>query len=202
MNALIPNIDEIKRHRDFLPMESIVIVANIPDSLAWRAQRFHRDDPLLINQVFGQNHSGCNVYFVAANVSPSWQGPKPPKKERIDSNPFLSADTDFRVSENAENGCARELGQMRQLVSDRVLPEPSLAVFTGGGLHFYWLLREPISPEQAEPRNLYIANKTGGDHIQNCNRLLRIAGTINYPKESKIKNGRVPLLSSIIKEAC
>lgn len=62
---------------------------------------------------------------------------------------------------------------------------PSMIVQTGGGLHVYWLLREPLAITTEEPRARdalrRLATAVGGDRsAAECARVLRVPGTFNY----------------------
>ncbi len=78
-------------------------------------------------------------------------------------------------------------------MSEQVPHTPSIIVNSGGGLHCYWLLREPEpvdTPERMERVETImrgIAARIGGD-IQNIASILRIPGTFN----NKIPNNPRP----------
>ena len=60
---------------------------------------------------------------------------------------------------------------------------PSMIVKSGGGIHLYWLLKEPAKQddiEDIEDINHRIADQLGGDH-NSCDaaRVLRVPGTKN-----------------------
>jgi hypothetical protein len=57
--------------------------------------------------------------------------------------------------------------------------EPSYIVDTGHGFHFYWLLKEPTSPADAEKIMREIARVLGGDHTYDAPRILRLPNTTN-----------------------
>lgn len=63
----------------------------------------------------------------------------------------------------------------------KALPTPSALVATGGGLHAYWVLREPIDPYAWDGAMLGIANAIKSDaSTRNPERILRVAGTKNW----------------------
>jgi len=63
---------------------------------------------------------------------------------------------------------------------------PSAVVFSGNGWHYYYLLDEyAYDVEKVEVANKTLADGLDGDSCHNCNRLLRIPGTINS------KNGTI-----------
>ena len=67
--------------------------------------------------------------------------------------------------------------------------KPSLFVKSGGGVHIYWLLKEPSRKEDVqkiENINRRIATSLGGD-LNSCDaaRILRIPGTVNHKYSHK-----------------
>lgn len=67
------------------------------------------------------------------------------------------------------------------------LPPPSAIVFSGGGLHVYWISKTPLTPEQWAPyagglRNLLLANAVKCDSglTTDIARILRVPGTFNH----------------------
>jgi hypothetical protein len=60
-------------------------------------------------------------------------------------------------------------------------PWPSIAVRSGGGLHAYWSLREPLTPAEARDACRRLAHRLGGDmRSTDAARILRPPGTINH----------------------
>jgi hypothetical protein len=61
---------------------------------------------------------------------------------------------------------------------------PSLVVWSGGGYHGYWLLREPAeAPEQLERAERVmqrLAERLDGDPVHDRSRILRVPGTHNH----------------------
>lgn len=60
-----------------------------------------------------------------------------------------------------------------------------MAVFTGGGVHVYWVLKEPYDPAEPDypryPRSLKaMAKRFGGDpKVTNLSRVLRVPGSVS-----------------------
>ncbi len=79
-------------------------------------------------------------------------------------------------------------------------PPPSVVVFSGGGYHPYWNLKEPTSDlRRVEASNLAISKALGGDNCHNIDRIMRLPGTVNLPNAKKKKAGRKPELARIVK---
>ncbi|MCR9093365.1 MAG: hypothetical protein NXI30_04040 [bacterium] len=111
-------------------------------------------------------------------------------KEHLQATQALWADIDF--SAKLAESTARDLIQAFPLV-------PSMEIYSGGGLHLYWLLQEPI--DLTDPANVRtfehtlkgIADVLRADRAAtDASRTMRLAGTINWPNEKKRAKGRVP----------
>ncbi len=77
--------------------------------------------------------------------------------------------------------------------------EPSMIVWSGGGLHAYWLLEEPIDISngeavlEVEASLKGLCDFLGADRAAtDASRVMRIPGTWNYPNAKKRAAGRVP----------
>jgi hypothetical protein len=62
----------------------------------------------------------------------------------------------------------------------RLRPPPQIVVDSGSGYHVYWLLREAADFESARMVMNEIAAQTGGDHVSDKARILRVPGTLNH----------------------
>ena len=67
------------------------------------------------------------------------------------------------------------------------LPRPSAIVFSGGGIHVYWISHTPLTPQEWQPfasglRNMLLANniKCDGGLTTDISRILRMPGTFNH----------------------
>ncbi len=99
---------------------------------------------------------------------------------------FLHADIDLADEET--------LSKIRDFA-----PKPTIIVFSGGGFHPLWKLREPSGEfDRVERINMGIASELGGDNCHNIDRLLRLPGTINVPNAKKRAAGRFPVLARVI----
>jgi hypothetical protein len=99
------------------------------------------------------------------------------KKEHIEEIPALWVDIDFK--DVPEDRARRQLEEFLFL--------PSAVVSTGGGLHVYWLLKEPATREEIEPFEKTLkrlAHTLGGDlRAAEAARVLRVPGTFNRKPE-------------------
>jgi hypothetical protein len=71
------------------------------------------------------------------------------------------------------------------------IPHPRLQVF--------FKLTGPVTPEQLEAVNEAMKTSLGGngDGVQNCDRVMRLAGTVSYPPPKKVARGYVPELTRL-----
>jgi hypothetical protein len=79
-------------------------------------------------------------------------------------------------------------GKLRTLEAIAALPtQPQVLVDSGGGHHAYWLLREPIPYVEARELMVDIADRVGGDRVQDAPRILRLPGTANWKREPHVE---------------
>lgn len=62
---------------------------------------------------------------------------------------------------------------------DQFLLPPSYIVFTGGGYHAYWRLREPVEVDEAENVLKALQLTFKSDNVSDAGRVLRVPGTLN-----------------------
>ena len=111
-------------------------------------------------------------------------------KENLSASRALWVDFDFKAEGDRE----------RFEEALRAFPmRESMIVFSGGGMHAYWLLEEPFDLA-AEADVLRFEHTLKGlcDHFgadrsaTDASRILRVPGTVNYPDARKRAYGRVP----------
>jgi hypothetical protein len=83
--------------------------------------------------------------------------------------------------------------------------KPSCIWDSGGGYQASFRLEKPqqvdgdiAKIEDIECYTRWLEKEFGSDNTHNADRILRLAGTINWPKQEKIDQGRQPALSTII----
>lgn len=173
---------------DKTSIETLPFAASDADSvLAWLKEK-------------GPNH---NLYF---SVNPTDRMmSKKAEKEDIKSLEYLHVDIDQRPGEEFEAELERALRITSSALPEGV-PKPTFVVHSGGGVHAYWKLREPMVIDgepskcsEAERYNIQIITEFGGDGPTfNIDRILRLPGTINRPDKKKKEKGRVTCLSSLV----
>lgn len=74
---------------------------------------------------------------------------------------------------------------------------PTLILFSGGGYQAFWRLREPVvvngNIEALESANKRVIADLDPEHPEtyNLDRIMRVAGTTNWPTKTKLERGRV-----------
>lgn len=87
---------------------------------------------------------------------------------------------------------------------ERFVPKPTALVFTGGGYQAFWDFGEPVSDHAVvKAINEQIAQRFDGDgrrgdRCHSVDHLMRLPGTINYPKPSKVAIGRREALAQVV----
>lgn len=134
-----------------------------------------------------RNREGCNVYV---GVNPR----KPATKGSAEDTDVAIAFWHFADLDKLE--AVDEAGRRM-----RPLP-PTMTVTTGTEPHrrphLYWRLDEPVGnmPEWTE-RQRGIASHFEGDAVINPSRIMRLAGTVNYPPQHKLARGYRMELTSL-----
>ena len=137
-----------------------------------------------------ENESGKNLYWTVNRVTPGCN--KKPKKSDIISARFAHVDIDPPKG----GGPFDKLMTQAELAA--LSTPPTLIIDSGGGLQAFWRLAGPATLDQVETLNRSLAARLGGDNCHNHDRLMRLAGTINYPNAKKHAAGRIPTLSEVI----
>lgn len=115
----------------------------------------------------------------------------------------LHVDVDPRAGEDFQKEQVRTLGVAQSPPAP--IPPPTIIIFSGGGHQAIWKLDKPVeingsesAARELELYNIFIELQMGGDHCHNVDRILRLPGTINWPKESKRKRGQQPALAELV----
>ena len=147
-----------------------------------------------------------NLYF-HVNATRGRRTSKPKKPDMAAFRAF-HVDIDPAAGEDFEE----ERQRIAAMLSDNLpegIPAPSVVIDSGGGFQAFWLLADPLpidKPSEAAPepwadgeaynRGLELAFRA--DSCHNCDRLMRLPGTVNLPNKKKASKGRVPTVARLL----
>ena len=103
-----------------------------------------------------------------------WAGVAPRPKVG-DSSPIL-----HRALWADFSGAIKSIDEAKLAIKTALhVPEPTMWVWSGNGVHAYWTLREDATPEQAKPyaKGLHASLPTDATH--DSSRIMRVPGTLN-----------------------
>lgn len=161
------------------------------------------------------NLEKCAVWIEQRNVARQnvYYSPNRPRagvrkkasKEEMDVALWAYVDIDPCAGESLESEQKRILDLLQEERPASV-PEPSAIVFSGGGYQVLLRLDQSIALTDAEKieayeaRNRGLEDLLGGDNCHNCDRILRVPGTVNWPNKPKREKGRTPALAHVVGE--
>ncbi|MCC8964525.1 hypothetical protein H8A95_19940 [Bradyrhizobium sp. Pear76] len=131
-----------------------------------------------------KNKAGYNIY-----VGPAIrQGNRPASGRASDNLVVASA---FSWAEFDREGDAERI---HAILKENYL-SPALIVTTGSvpylRAHLYFRLTDGVSPDRLKAANTSLVGYLGGDSVQNTSRVMRLAGTVNYPTPDKKARGYI-----------
>ncbi len=149
-----------------------------------------------------------NLYWSVNSTRRSMS--KKPEKADIAALSWLHVDVDPSAPSEGTDAAAHNAAE-RDRILDRLrnlpdgIPTPTCVVFSGGGYQAFWRLKVPIpldgTPEEwteAERYNRKLEELLGGDHCHNCDRIMRLPGTINRPDAQKRAKGRSEARAEVV----
>lgn len=156
-----------------------------------------------------ENYNGeRNIYFTVNQPFTAFltrDRVSKPSKEDIELAHYLHVDIDPREGHEVDEEKKRILEELTTKLP-KGLPEPTVILFSGGGLQAFWKLKEPVKIEgklqEAENFELYnirLEQIFDADPCHNVDRLMRLVGTVNVPNPQKIKKGRKPKLAELLR---
>ncbi len=147
-------------------------------------KKLNTRDPAAIERFVQQyDEAGGAAYFACGTLRPDATGRT---KEDISEIAFLWADIDFKDIVEDRVSVERRLATLKY--------PPSYTVFTGHGIHCYWLLTEALDAQSMQSRveeNLrLLCDLVGGDtNVCEIARVMRLPGTHN----SKFTGEMIPV---------
>ena len=192
----------------FRPEGPWTLTAIPPDGGPTKTESFGPDsEDKCVRWLESRTAEGMNLYFMVNPARSRLQSKA--KKEDVEDLAWLHVDVDPRRKPESDNTAPEQWfsQERKRILRDlkRFKPAPTLIIDSGGGLQGFWRLDEPLyigghipSAEEAEAYNQQIETLLGGDACHNCDRIMRLPGTINWPNKKKRAAGRVPRLAAVI----
>lgn len=155
--------------------------------------RFSHDDTgisLAVDHIVGMNRPGINAYATVNPVRADAKigSGKRSSKEHIAASFFQWADSDS--PEAADN--------IRNFVGPKCTFFVMTGTTPGPRPHVYWELEKPETDLEAwSSRQSAIVAALGTDSVTDPPRIMRLAGTVNWPKPQKAAKGYIPELTTI-----
>ena len=181
-DKLIPRTDEALTFlKEFHPNGPWHLVAIKETRI--QGETFHSLE--VMRRWIDERQGNANIYF---QVNPLRQKPSRSKATKAD----VAAGISLHVDVDLPGGDA--LSSIRSY-----RPAPTAIIHSGGGYQAFWFLNKPTNDlELLEHHNKAIAKQLGGDNCHNCDRIMRLPGTINILNAKKIARGRTPALAHVI----
>ena len=174
--------------KNFCPGGNTTYVAIVPDGPT-TARTFNGADPETIDTWTERQNRSKNVYFTVNGTAAGLA--RKPTKEDLTEIEAVWADVDPRDGKGGPSW-ADERERLLALADElhgRPIP-PTFVVDFGNGVQPVWTLDDPIEAtpenrEAAESLCRQIEHALGASGTYNCDRLLRVPGTTNYPNARK-----------------
>ena len=195
-----------------------VLTAIVPDGGGVESAAFMPGQEDKMVAWINSRNATANIYFAVNPLLPSFTDPLlagksgkcvKAKKTDVAALAWIHADIDPRPISPGEDidpqawvrsEAARAIKRLYGFT-----PRPTALVYSGAGVQAFWRLAEPIpingDPElaaAAEGYNLGMALALESDHVHNCDRIMRLSGTINWPDAKKRAKGRIPWRAATI----
>jgi hypothetical protein len=200
--------EAIEHLKWFRPKGPWTLTAIPPDRGATRTDTFGpAEEGKLLRWLEQQTADKLNIYFM---VNPArTKLTSKAKKEDVEEFAWGHVDIDPKKKPESDQIEPEQwFNQERERILQdlrRFKPEPSLIIDSGGGLQGFWRLDDPqyiggnlTAAEELEAYNQQLEIMLGGDSCHNCDRIMRLPGTINRPNEKKRKAGRKPRLATVL----
>jgi len=129
-------------------------------------------------QFFVEKHSGNSHVFFGAATRTKGGG----KKKHCREVPWLWADIDYKDFADGET-------EARKLLADFKF-QPSIVIFSGGGLHCYWVLENVLNAQTDQKKieralKVFVKELKADPNRTDISSLLRVPGTVNIKPERK-----------------
>lgn len=139
---------------------------------------------------FIEQHNGKRGVYFCVNPLKTQKSSKANKGDILEMA-FLHTDLDPAGDREAGRG------RIRQAIDASPL-QPTFVVDSGNGYGLFWRLKAPVTQAIGEDLNKRLAQALGGDSCHNCDRLMRMPGTLNLPNATKKLKGYEPVQATLI----
>lgn len=198
--TLEPNRVDIERHIELLtqPWKDTHLAANseircLKDKVGSKSILFNPADgdetDEAVSKMIRLNEVGWNCYICVNPIDPNHH------KAACDTDiitafyAFIDAD-----DENAANNISQSPIPPDFCVQTGTIPEKRM--------HAYWSVSDvPCLESWSEVQSKMIGYFSSDPAIKNPSRIMRMAGTISYPKEDKISRGYIPEITHLVEYA-
>lgn len=200
-NELQQNLSDKILHalKFFRPAGSVLLVSIDPSGVSPpTGKQFTMPDDAqdAVSWAIEQNKTR-NVYWTPNLIEPGIN--RKAGKKHVVAASYYWADCDPDVFRHGGYDQARNY--LISVLAKKHQPNCSAIVDSGNGLQIYWGLDNPQTDlSRYEEINAYIGAWAEGPGTFNCDRILRLPGTFNYPTQTKLKKGypEEPSLSTLL----
>ena len=195
-----PNRVDIERHIELLtqPWKDTHLAANseircLKDKVGSKSILFNPADgdetDEAVSKMIRLNEVGWNCYICVNPIDPDHRAPARDRDILTAFYAFIDAD-----DENAANNIKQSPLLPDFCVQTGTIPEKRM--------HAYWSVSDVPCLESWSEVQSKIIDYFGSDPaIKNPSRIMRMAGTISYPKEDKISRGYIPEITHLVEYA-
>lgn len=179
MNTTLPQVREYALHT-FEPDDWVELRTINAEKRVRKFWTRARDLSGLVPEFERLNRAGFNIYI----------GPNPRTGQGQSGDASVSICRclflDFDGIEPGD-GCGRwDFVEAR--IEAAQLPMPTMTIFSGHGIHCYWRLDEPLSPDRWQTVQRKLIATLGADRAcSNPERLLRLPGFLNHKLELSVE---------------
>lgn len=155
-------------------------------------------------RTFIEQHNGSNNLYFMVNEPKSGSPDKKLTEDDVALIHAVYSDVDPVAGQGFKSERQRIKAQSDSLLTDPDCPA-SFVIYSGGGDQHFWKLETPLDGQRhkQECKNIGAALKdmTGGDAVQNTDRVLRLPGTVNLPKKSKRDKGQTVAVAAVYEKS-
>lgn len=200
---LTPNTPEaLKFLQRLRPNGPWLLVAFDPEGGTPSFCNFGPDDGAEVIKWLDKYQGQRNLYYHLNQTAPGLRNKA--KKSDITAVEWLHVDMDPRAGEDIGEERFRILSFLTHN-RPKEIPAPTVIVDSGGGYQAFWRLNElvrvggdEVKAREVERYTRHLESVFSADNCHNCDRIMRLPGTINVPDAKKRKKGREKRLAQVV----